>query len=59
MPRLGIESEIDGNSRARGLVTYIACVWVMDAAWVQEKRPAAADVFSEHFTQGWRCVTKR
>ena len=41
MPRLGIESEIDGNSRARGLVTYIACARVRDAAWVQEKRAAA------------------
>ena len=49
MPRLGIESAIDGNSRARGLVTYIACARVRDAAWVQEKRPAAADVFSAHF----------
>ena len=50
MPRLGIESAIDGNSRARGLVTYIACARVRDAAWVQEKRPAAADVFSAHFS---------
>ena len=52
MPRLGIESAIDGNSRARGLVTYIACARVRDAAWVQEKRPEAADVFSAFLRGG-------
>ena len=41
MPRLGIESAIDGNSRARGLVTYIACARVRDAAWVQRRMCSA------------------
>ena len=40
------ECEAASEAGAGGLVTYITCARVRAAAWVREKRPEAADVFS-------------